>query len=274
MPATGPLLYRVALAAAGLGLCCVVGTGAAPRGEGPEPTGVRDAQTQAQDQTLAMSKADVERLRAYHERIVKAVVEIPLQASLAELVRPVMQLADARATAATAAAENRAAILAIAFYANGKSLAAIVPEARDWPRAEWRRLRLHTRGDLMQHFTISAAVAAAAGAPIAHAIGLYKEIEDARRGGGFSFSDLTADRAGTTFGLVATQSAESARRLLARIRPGLTEADMMPAITGLPPDLRQADFNKQYRGAGAAEYRRLVAEIDRRIAALPLFQSD
>jgi len=229
---------------------------------------------QATNQGLAMSEQDVGRLRAYHDRIVETAARIPSPASLAALVGPVMQLAERRSTAGTAAAENRAAILAIAFYANGKGLAVIVPEARDWPRAPWRRLQLHSRGDLMQHFTISAAVSAAAGAPIAHAIGLYKEIEDARRGGGFSFSDLTADRTGTTFGQLATVSPDSARRFQARMSAGLTEADMMPTISGLPPDLRQDEFNRRYRGAGAAEYTRIVEEIDRRIAALPLFQTD
>ena len=89
----------------------------------------------------------------------------------------------------------------------------MVPEARDWPRAASRGLTMAGRGDLAQHFTVSAAVSAAAGAALADFIGLYKEIDDARRGSGFSFADLAADRAGTRLGQLATATEESARRL-------------------------------------------------------------
>jgi uncharacterized protein YfiM (DUF2279 family) len=58
------------------------------------------------------------------------------------------------------------------------------------------------RYDSAQHFVISAALAAWAGEPAANAIGVYKEIDDSRRGSGFSFADLAADRAGTRFGEV------------------------------------------------------------------------
>jgi uncharacterized protein YfiM (DUF2279 family) len=224
-------------------------------------------------QSIDLSAQDVERLRVYHERIVETVRRIPGRASLAELVRPVMSLASDRSADGRAADENRAAILAIAFYVNGKPLSMLTPEARTWPRAERRRLLLHGRGDLSQHFTISAALSASAGAPVANLIGLYKEIDDARRGSGFSFVDLTADRAGTAFGRVATESLDSARQLQSRVRASLPEDHLIPAIDGLPENLSQGEFTRRYRGAGAPAYEELLEEIDRRIAALPLFQS-
>jgi hypothetical protein len=224
-------------------------------------------------QPLNMSKQDVERLRAYQERIAEAVRKIPAGASLAELVRPIMQLAMARSTAGSAEAENRSAILAIAFYVNGRSLAILVPEAREWPQAERRGLRLGGRNDLAQHFTISAAVSSSAGAALADFIGLYKEFDDARRGSGFSFADLAADRAGTVFGQVATATLESARRLQIRVGTGLADTDMMPDVAGLPEGVSSEEFTRLYRGAGAPAYGKIVEDIERRIAALSLFQN-
>ena len=221
---------------------------------------------------LDMSGPDVERLKAYHERIVEAVPKLPARPSVADLLKPVLLLAEQRSVTGLAAVENRAAILAVAFYVNGRSLALVVPQARDWPRAANRGLTMAGRGDLAQHFTVSAAVSAAAGAALADFIGLYKEIDDARRGSGFSFADLAADRAGTRLGLLATASEESARRLQARLRAGAVEGDMMPDISGLPEGIPQHEFARRYQGEQTAAYDELVQTIERRLSALALFQ--
>jgi hypothetical protein len=147
------------------------------------------------------------------EAIGSAVERLPATASLADLLPPLFQIAATR-PADRVPAENRAALLAVALYVNGEDPARVIPEGRDWRRPAWRRLSLGGRRDHAQHFTISAAIAAAAGAPIAHVIGIYKEMDDARRGGGFSFSDLAADRAGTTFGqtIAGFRRSRSSRR--------------------------------------------------------------
>jgi len=129
------------------------------------------------------------------------------------------------------------------------------------------------RGDLAQHFTVSAALSAAAGAALADFIGLYKEIDDARRGSGFSFADLAADRAGTRLGQLATATEESARRLHVLLRAGAVERDMMPDITGLPEGIPQDEFARRYQGDGAAAYDELVQTIERRLSALALFKT-
>jgi hypothetical protein len=219
-----------------------------------------------------LSDEDTARLRLYYEAIGPAVQRLPARASVADLLRPLLQLTADRSSAHPPTGENRAALLALALYVNGRDPARLIPEARAWRRPAWRRLLLGGRGDLAQHFTISAAIAAAAGAPIAHVIGLYKEIDDARRGGGFSFSDLVADRAGTTFGDAATASPEAARRLQARVSSALVDADIMPAVDGLPPDLSEREFTRRYRGGNEDAFRVVVAEIDRRIAALAVFE--
>jgi uncharacterized protein YfiM (DUF2279 family) len=218
-----------------------------------------------------LSAEDTARLRVYYEAIGPAVAPLTARASIADLLPPLFRLATTRSADNPLPAEHRAALLALALYVNGKDPARLIPEARAWRRPPWRRLQLGGRGDLAQHFTISAAIAATAGAPIAHVIGLYKEIDDARRGGGFSFSDLLADRAGTTFGDTATSSLESARRLQARLTDPLADADILPAVDGLPPDVSEREYTRRYRGGNEAAFRNVVAEIDRRIAALAIF---
>jgi hypothetical protein len=231
------------------------------------------APARPQGQSIELPPQDVERLRAYHERLVETVRGADRRLSLADLMGPALALAAERSVNGSPADENRVAILAIAFYVNGRSLSVLTPEAESWPRAERRRVLLSNRGDLAQHCTISAALSAAAGAPVANLIGLYKEIDDARRGSGFSFVDLTADRAGTTFGRLATESPESARRLHARVGTELTERQMMPHLDGLPEGLSHDEFKRRFMGDGRAAYDDIVNEIDRRISALSLFQS-
>jgi len=187
-----------------------------------------------------------------------------------ELMTPLFQLASERG--GDPVAENRAAIVVLAFYANGKGLAAIVPAARDWPRPRPRRVTLAGRADSTQHFTVSAALAANAGVPLSDAIGLYKEVDDSRGGSGFSFNDLAADRAGTRFGEAAVASHEGALKLQRQASAGLRERDLMPAVNDLPELMAEAEFKRRFGGIGAPAYQRMMDDIERRIAGLPLYR--
>ncbi|MGL6109607.1 MAG: hypothetical protein ACRC2B_05845, partial [Rubrivivax sp.] len=120
------------------------------------------------------------------------------------------------------------------------------------------------------HFLISAVIAAEAGTPLADAVGLWKELADARRGGsGFSFNDLAADRAGTRFGELVVRDTE---RLQARIAAGVIDTDLMPQVSDLPEHLPEPEFVARFGGVGGAGYNRLLADIEARIDALPMFQ--
>ncbi|HET9370985.1 MAG TPA: hypothetical protein VFO19_12085, partial [Vicinamibacterales bacterium] len=121
---------------------------AARQGSGPPQT------PPAQEQTL-LSQAETARVRAYHDGIVEVARRLPPRVSLAALIEPLMQLAETRSAAGRATDENRAAILALAVYVNGRKLGVLIPESRTWPRPESRALTLHQRGDLAQHFTMS-----------------------------------------------------------------------------------------------------------------------
>lgn len=222
----------------------------------------------------ALLDLDDERLRSYQQRLVEfsAGKRVPQQLSLRMLLEPMLALAAERSARSDPVAENRAALVVAAFYVNGRGLSAIVPQARDWPRPRLHKVTLGGRHDLAQHFIISAALAAAAGSPLAAAIGVYKEVEDARSSSGFSFPDLAADRAGTVFGVQATRSPQEARSLQRRFLNGVVEADFMPDVSGLPVASNEAELERRFGGVGAAAYRRVEAEVERRIAGLALYR--
>jgi hypothetical protein len=221
-----------------------------------------------------LSAADQQRLQAYADRLARLSSELapPGSAarpvSMAQLLAPVFKLARERSTDADSALrENRAALVALAFLVNGQGLSAIVPVARQWPQPRPLVITLAGRRDTPQHYLVSAALAAEGGGPLADAIGLYKEVADARGGSGFSFNDLAADRAGTRLGHLA---ARSPLVLQARLAAGVTEADLLPAITDLPESLTEREFQRRYGGVGAPAYRQVIADIEARLDRLPL----
>lgn len=124
---------------------------------------------------------------------------------------------------------------------------------------------LHGRHDLAQHFSVSAALTAVTGPQAAESAGLLKEMLDARGGSGFSFADLSADFAGIAF----------ARRLLdkpswlAEVEKGFRIEDYAISPRGLPEGLTAAEFEKQYGSLKDERFRRLQADIRKRIDALP-----
>ena len=214
------------------------------------------------------------RWQAYQARLVELTAR-PIRARqvpLSELLAPLLQLAAQRAGSSTAMAENRALLIVLAFYVNGKGLTALVPAARDWPVPAARVVTLAGRTDFPQHFTISAALAATAGSPLSDAVGLYKEVDDSRRGSGFSFNDIAADRSGTRFGELAAASGSGAAKVYRAVTRGLQESDLLPEVGDLPEFLAEPEFKRRYGGIGQPAYLKMVAEIERRIAALPLYR--
>jgi hypothetical protein len=219
---------------------------------------------------VLLSAADEARLRAYHERLAETVAKAPSKVSLAEVIPPLFRTALDRAAEGDIRAENRAAILVLALYSNGTSLSKIAPDAAQWPQAARRTMTLAGRDDFPKHFLISAAIAAEAGTPLADAIGLHKEIEDSRGGSGFSFNDIGADRAGTRFGELASESPERARALAQAVAAGVKESDFMPDVADLPEFMPEAEFKRRYGGIGSPEYERMMAKIEARVASRPL----
>jgi hypothetical protein len=97
------------------------------------------------------------------------------------------------------------------------------------------------------------------------AAGLLKEELDADGGSGFSFGDLTADRAGTSFALAATRDDGAARALQERIAAGFRVDDFFPDASDLPEGIPDAELQSRYGGVGGPLYRDFAAEIERRL---------
>jgi hypothetical protein len=213
------------------------------------------------------------RLRAYWERLARVAEQQPRgrwDVSLGQLIGPLFELARERTDAGQdAAAENRAALLALTVFANGRSIASLVPAARDWPRPRPLRTMLAGRDDFPRHLLISAVLAIEGSTPLAKAIGLYKEVADSRGGSGFSFNDLAANRAGHRIGELA--SAEP-RRLQDRLAGKIDETALLPSMDGLPEFMPEAEFRQRFGGIGAPAYEAMAAEIERRVAALPVLR--
>ena len=227
------------------------------------PSKVRAVLLPAQDQ---------ERLRIYQERLVAVSKSVKTaNPSLVEFLTPLFTLAAERSSDSGSVAENRAVILLLALYINGRDLSDIVPDAKAWPRPLRHAVLLNGRADLAKHFIVSSALAAKAGGPLADAVGLYKELADARDGSGFSFNDLAADRAGTRFGEYAAD-ADTVRKLQQRLRAGIVERDVIPVTKDLPEFMPEREFIRRFGGVDAPAYKQMIAEIERRITALPLYQ--
>ena len=220
----------------------------------------------------AFTVDDQERLRTYQERLT-LISNAPKNknVSLAELLVALFELAEVRSRQGNPVAENRAAILVLALYANGKPLGTILPAAKDWPRPTKQTVTLDGRDDLSKHFIVSAAIAAKAGAPLSDAVGVYKEIEDSRGGSGFSFNDIAADRAGTRLGEYAANPA-LAQKVQRQLSAGVGEKDIMPKTADLPEFMPEKEFLRRYGGVDAPPYKKMMAEIERRVAALPLYR--
>ncbi len=170
-----------------------------------------------------------------------------------------------------ASEENRAALTALAAYLGGISLPRLLEgDSNSFRRAPRALLSLHGRRDFAEHFVISAALSANGGSRLANAIGLMKEEEDAKRGSGFSFTDLASDRAGVKLGARATgDAAERERQLLATAR---SDDDLMPDFRDLPEFMPQSEFDRRFGPIGSARYQRVIKGIDARLAAHRLAQ--
>jgi hypothetical protein len=101
---------------------------------------------------------------------------------------------------------------------------------------------------------------------------LLKELNDAQGGSGFSFGDMAANRAGIRLAQVATFNAASARAVQERLAGNVGIADVFPDVSDLPEDLPAAEFQARFGGAKGAEYQRMLAEIDRRLALCSLLK--
>ena len=193
-------------------------------------------------------------------------------------VQTAFRMARERSAADSAAQENRNAVLALGIalghYRVETLLGTFLDDAtRETVKRAFHGTTLRKRDDWTKHFFVSAALTVIAAGNVSDATGLFKEEKDAGGGSGFSFGDLLADRSGTTFAQVATCDEASARALQDRLVGGFNVDDYFPSGQDLPENLQDADFQALYGGVGGPGYRRLMAEIERRIAHCSAYAS-
>lgn len=233
--------------------------------------GLRERLEQLRDRTEPFGDATLVGL--YLQRLADLEAQLPAAGpvSLARVVGPLF--AAARDRGGDPAAENRAAILALASVFGSRRFEHLIgaARARGSPGPRSGPVTLAGREDLRLHFVISAGLKLVSSSLATQTIGEFKELLDAHRGGsGFSFADLAADRAGVRFAETATESAGSASRLQEVLSRGAGERLFFPDIAGLPEGLSQPRFEGLFHTVESPAYRELVAAIDECIAGLPV----
>ncbi|MEQ1485729.1 hypothetical protein [Methyloglobulus sp.] len=203
---------------------------------------------------------------AYQSKLIEIVGQhdAAWRLSLAELLKPLFALAYQRSTLTTAIDENRIVINTINDYVNSSKTAANFQPY--YPAFLYKRI------DLAQHFIGAAAITASVNSQIAQVLGEEKELQDAQGGSGFSFVDLTADKAGTRFGELATVSPSSARKLQQAMAAIKDYTDFMPDPTNLPEHMDEATFKKRYGTINSTAYQKVSKQIDALIAAAPIYR--
>jgi hypothetical protein len=217
-------------------------------------------------------------VRAHVERLLEAVPTLPGgEPRLGAAVAVAFARARERSAASPPVLENRAALLALGLLLGHRRLEDVVGrvlDERDWRRAApLARTTLRGREDWTKHFFVSAALTVLSAQAPSDAIGVFKEELDAGGGSGFSFGDLMADRAGTTFALLATRDDAAARGLQARLAAGFRVDDFFPEAADLPEDIQAAELEGRYGGVGGRLFRQYAAEVERRLWSCPAYRA-
>ncbi|MDE1464636.1 hypothetical protein [Spartinivicinus poritis] len=171
---------------------------------------------------------------------------------------------------ASAVAQNQAILTALALYQSSFPTGDYL--ANKALRNERRRIfYVHRRKDLARHFSFSAAIALYAGNEVSDTLGLWKELDDAKNGSGFSFYDLAADRAGIQFAAYATKDEQTAKAVQQKIVNTTADA-LIPRLSQLPEGMTESQFKRRYQNPDSQGYLQLVKQIDQRIQASQLYQ--
>jgi hypothetical protein len=220
---------------------------------------------------------DIPAVHAQIRNMIAAAPKMPRdsEARFAATVRATFQFAQEQGSPAIEA--NRAAVLALGIALGHAHVETLIGRFMDEStrialRKAFAGTTVRQRDDWPKHFFVSAALTVIAAGNISDASGLLKEEKDSAGGSGFSFGDLLADRAGTTFAEVATRDEASARALQMRVAQGFRVDDFFPEAKDLPEGIQEAELQTSYGGVGGKGYSRLTAEIERRIASCPGYQ--
>jgi hypothetical protein len=215
--------------------------------------------------SMLVSDADRERLLSYADLITREIRRHPVggKMGMGQLVSPVFKYAQKRG--GDAAAENRAALMALGAYVSGISVKKLLTDSGRTARREPDvALTLYRRQDWPQHYLIAAALSVSAGSRLANIIGLAKEEDDTRSGSGFSFTDLAVDKAGAQLGALSQGS--RAAQVQALLASADTDSALCPPVADLPEFMSEEEFTRRFGKVGSHAYRKVIAQIDKRMA--------
>lgn len=190
-----------------------------------------------------------------------------------QLMKEAFAFAEDNSHGGSAVEANQAAILALGVILGEQRVAEVAKRKIDLNhvkemKAIRKRVTLEGRKDLVRHFWVSAALTVLSDESRSMTVGITKELMDSNPGGsGFSFVDLVADQAGTSFAVMATRNEEQAKAAQLRIRGGAKNSDFFPNIEGLPEGISKDEFEKDYGGLGGAKTKQFVDEIKKRLSS-------
>jgi hypothetical protein len=212
-------------------------------------------------------------VRAQAEHLVRVAPSLPHgERRFGAALEAAFALAHERSASGGKVEENTAAIVALGTLLGHWRVQSLVGTALDDATLQaglraYGGTTLRGRRDWVQHYLVSAALAAVADTGVSQATGVLKEELDSRGGSGFSFGDLLADRAGTAFGSVATRDETSAEAIQDHLARGFRIDDFFPRADDLPENLPEPELQAKFGGVGGERYRRIVGIIDSRVAA-------
>ena len=234
-------------------------------------------ETLIQARNFLTQSGDNPKLDIYQQKLAEIIAQHDptWRLSLADLLKPLFELAYQRSTLETAVEENKMAIMTINDYVNKKETKKFLSLPASKPTTKKRYSTfLYKRIDLAQHFIGSAAITASVNGQVAKVVGEEKELSDAQGGSGFSFIDLAADKAGTRFGEMATSSPENARKIQKAMTGIKDYSDFMPDPRDLPEHMDEAEFKLRYQSVDSSAYQEISKQIDARIAATPIYNME
>ena len=233
-------------------------------------------QLSSRGRSFLLTEDEKKRLRAYHECLVVISHQVTSgDASLTEFIVPMFQFARKRSDSGqNPSDENRALLLTLSAYSVGRNLTRVLGEQQKNMSQQPRSvsLTLLGRNDLAKHFLVSAALTVSGGSGFANLLGIFKEMDDAQGGSGFSFADLAADQAGVKLAGIAMSSSQQARLLQQRMSGVTKETEYMPRVDHLPEGIMELEFKRIYRDLDSKTYQMAEKEIERRIAACRVYQ--
>lgn len=211
-------------------------------------------------------------IAVYLQQLQSLQLQHPDERRLAFYSRELLLFAAGRAAGDNPEYEYRQAMWALAVgFGNRNFIRYATDNAEPDQVPRLSKVTLLGRHDLALHFLYSAVFQQLGSAGISSQIGNLKEILDADSGGsGFSFADLTADRAGILF--AERLSSIDARRL-AQFDSDEMEMAMMPMVHDLPEGLTEQQVIEHLGGYQGAGFKALEQEIALRLEQLALYQS-